>query len=95
VKEKIKQLGMSFSLWLMNVNDGVYNIFNQDNEFFFSIYLEIELMANRIFGFFYEGSQDEYTDAVNLEFGNDLSNYTITQQAIIIANNILENSEEQ
>jgi hypothetical protein len=94
MKEFIKQKGMDLSIWIMDINFKIYDLIDPDLKCDLAniIYNKIEFAANRLFGFFYTGSEDEFTDAIELAFGEELDHYNIVQQAVIIANGILENN---
>ena len=96
MKEKMKQIGMDFSLWCMNVNFKISDAIDpyQQSDLVNCIYNIVETISLSLFSFFYEGSKNEFNDAIDLAFGDELDHYNIVQQAVIIANGILENNKE-
>jgi hypothetical protein len=91
MKEFFNQLGITFSLWLMDFNLDMVSMIDPKNKSKLSnsIYNKIESFNYLLFGFFYDGSEDEIFDAMNLEFGEDLTHYTPRQQQLIKTNNLL------
>ena len=81
--ELLRKLILWIAFLIFDLNYEIIGLHTEKGNECWKLYNRLETLGHWLFSIGYNGSDTEYQDAVNMEFGEDLSHYSERQRFII------------